>query len=771
MNVLIVSTARAQPGAIFSMADSSVAEVATPAKSRADHRRLRAVALACGCLVWGTAAVQAQTPATEAAEAVVNTTALSASAATPTADVSVHANADADMNGGAGADHRTPSPASTNESTLHEIEIRSTSWSLEQSTLASPVQVLEGEALDARRSATLGETLGHELGVQATHFGAGTSRPVIRGMDGPRVQVFSSGSAVQDASSVSPDHAVMADPMLAEQIEVLRGPSALVYGGAVGGVVNVLDGKIPTAVPENGLQGSAQARYSTADQGKSGAFALTGGQGPLVVHVEGMGRNAQDYRVGSGWDGGSRVAGSFSKGETGSLGLSWVGTEGYLGLAYTRQTARYGLPGHEHADCHTHGDHLHCHDDHNHDHGHDHGDAADIPTVDMRSNRWDLRGAWRNPVAGIAAVRLTASQTRYGHEELDEGEVATKFRNRAHDLRLEAEHQPITLAGARGQLSGVFGVQSAQRRFSTEGEEATVQPTDTRSWGLFWLERYKIASAWGDWTLQGALRHDRQRIRALETAQEREHSGSSASLGAVWAFQPGWQASLSYTHASRVPTAEELFSDGVHLATNAYERGNSLLGRETSRAWDLGLRKTAGDTTWGVSLYRHQVDGYIYGRTLDVHDGFQLLQYSQTDARFTGLEAELRHRFSATWALRLWGDMVRAERADGTRLPRIPPARLGAELQARWQGWKGNVEWVQAARQSRVAPLASPTAGYGLLHAGISYQLRTPQGQPLELFVQGRNLTNRLAYAHTSFIKDAAPLMGRNITLGVKMDF
>lgn len=605
--------------------------------------------------------------------------------------------------------------------------------------------------------------------MQATHFGAGASRPVIRGMDGPRVQVLSSGSAVQDASSVSPDHAVMVDSMLAEQIEVLRGPSALLYGGAVGGVVNVLDGKIPTAVPENGVQGSAQARYSTADRGKTGAFALTGGQGPLVVHVEGMGRNAQDYRVGNGtaggWDGGSRVAGSFSKGETGSLGLSWVGTEGYLGLAYTRQTARYGLPGHEHVDCHAHGDHLHCHDDH--DHGHAHGDEADIPTVDMRSNRWDLRGAWRNPVAGIAAVRLTASQTRYGHEELDEGEVATKFRNRAHDLRLEAEHQPMTLPGGWGQLSGVFGVQSAQRRFSTEGEEATVQPTNTRSWGLFWLERYQL----GDWTLQGALRHDRQRIRALETGEEREHSGSSASLGAVWRFQPGWQASLSYTHANRMPTAEELFSDGVHLATNAYERGNNLLGRETSRAWDLGLRKTAGDTTWGVSLYRHQVDGYIYGRTLDVHDGFQLLEYSQADARFTGLEAELRHRFNAIWALRLWGDVVRAERADGTRLPRIPPARLGAQLQASWQGWKGNVEWVQAARQSRVAPLESSTAGYGLLHAGISYQLRTPQGQPLELFVQGRNLTNRLAYAHTSFIKDAAPLMGRNITVGVKMDF
>lgn len=726
-------------------AESMVGAGAPSTLSGPRTRRPHAITVACMMLLgsWGSAPVFAQGAASGAAQAPAET-------AAPAAQETI-------------APTGPSQAASTNESTLHEIDVRSSAWSLEQTSLASPSSVLAGDALESRRSATLGETLEQELGVQASHFGAGASRPVIRGMDGPRVQVLSNGSAVQDASSVSPDHAVMADPMLAEQIEVLRGPSALLYGGAVGGVVNVLDNKIPTAVPENGLQGSAQTRYSTADKGTVGAFGLTGGKGPLVVHVEGMGRNAQDYRVGSGWADGARVPGSFSSGETGSLGLSWVGSEGYLGLAYTRQNARYGLPGHEHVDCHPHGDHLHC-GGHGHNHGghtHSHGDGEEAPTVNMRSNRWDLRGAWRNPVAGIAAVRLNASTTRYAHDELDEGVVATEFRNRAHDLRLEVEHQP--LAG----LSGVFGLQSGQSRFSAEGEEATVQPTDTRSWGLFWLERYQL----GDWTLQGALRHDQQRVRALQSDVERKHNGSSASLGAVWRFQPGWQASLSYTHANRLPTAQELFADGPHLATNAWERGDSNLGRETSHAWDLGLRKTAGDTTWGLSLYHHQVNGYIYGRTLDVQDGFQLLQYSQADARFTGLEAEMRHRFNATWALRLWGDMVRAERNDGTRLPRIAPARVGAQLQARWQGWKGSVEWVQAARQSRVAPLETATPGYGMLHAGISYQLRTPQGQPLELFVQGRNLTNRLAYAHTSFIKDAAPLMGRNITLGVKMDF
>lgn len=651
---------------------------------------------------------------------------------------------------------------SANEYTLHEVDIRDQNSVQVDSALISPVQVLEGEELERQRSATLGETLAQQPGIQASPFGAGASRPVIRGMDGPRVKVLSGGSPVEDASNVSPDHAVMADPMLASQIEILRGPAALAYGTAVEGTVNVQDGKIPTALPEKGLEGSAQTRYSTADRGKSGAFSLTGGQGPLVVHVEGMGRSAQDYRVGSGWSGGRSVPGSYSDGETGSLGLSWVGSQGYLGVAYTRQTARYGLPGHQHADCHLHGDHLHCHDDHDHDHGgHDHGAGADIPTVSMRSNRWDLRGAWLNPVNGISAVRLNASQTRYGHEELDEGVVATQFRNRAHDVRLEVEHAPI--AG----LHGMFGVQSGQRFFSAEGEEASVQPTDTRSWGLFWLERYRV----GDWTLQGALRQDHQRIRALQSEQERTHSGGSAALEASWQFHPRWQARASYALTRRLPTAEELFANGPHLATNAYERGDSSLQRETARTWELGLRTTGGDTRWGVTAYRRQVDGYIYGRTLDVHDGFQLLQYSQADARFTGLEVELQQRVNAVWSWRLWGDMVRAELANGSPLPRIPPARLGAEIQARWQGWKGQVQWVQAASQDRVAALETRTPGYGMLHAGLSYQWRTSGGRPLELFVQGRNLTNRLAYAHTSFIKNAAPLMGRNITLGAKMEF
>lgn len=654
---------------------------------------------------------------------------------------------------------------------LPEVTISASGLQWGSSDMATPVSVLEGDELVRRRTGTLGETLDGEPGIHASPFGAGASRPVIRGMDGPRVQVLSDGAEVQDASTVSPDHAVVSEPLLARQVEVLRGPSALIHGGgAIGGVVNVLDDKIPTAIPPKGYEGSAELRLGSAAGEKTGAFQLTGGAGHLAVHAEGLARDAGDYRVGSGWEGGRKLPGSFHRSDAGSLGLSWVGDPGYLGVAYTRQTARYGLPGHNHsfAGCHTHGDHLHCgshggHDGHDHgddDHDHDHG-AEDVPVVDLRSERWDLRGELRKPFAGFAALRLRAGVTDYRHDELEDGSAATTFRNKAHDLRVELQHEP--LAGWRG----VFGVQATQRQFSAEGEEAYVQPTETRRTGLFLLEEYQ----WQQWRFAAALRHERQTVDALNTGLSNRHSGTSAALSAVWKFTPGYALSASWTQARRMPTAEELYAQGLHMATRTYERGDPNLQPETAQSIDLALRKTAGDTTFGVSVFHNRVQDYIYGRTLDALDGLQLLQYSQADASFTGLEAQVRQRLTRKLGLTLFGDLVRARLDAGGHLPRIPAARAGLRLDAHWQDWDGQVEWVQVARQDRVAAFESATPGYGMLHLGLTYSSRLAGGTPWQFYVQGRNLTGRLAYAHTSFIKSAAPLQGRSIVAGVKLSF
>ena len=589
---------------------------------------------------------------------------------------------------------------------LSEVTVSASGLQLGASDMTTPATVLEGDDLVRRREATLGETLEREPGITSSHFGAGASRPIIRGMDGPRVKVLSDGAELHDASTISPDHAVASEPLLATQIEVLRGPSALVYGGgAVGGVVNVLDGKIPTALPTKGYEGSAELRANTGAREAAGAFALTGGAGNLAVHVEGVARDAGDYRVGSGWapegEPARKVRGSFHRTDTGSLGLSWVGERGYIGAAYTRQSSQYGLPGHSHGfeGCHTHGNHLHCgsHGDHgaddHGDHAHDHDEVHGVPVVDLRSERLDVRGELRNPFANFTSLRLRAWVTDYQHDEIEDGAVATTFQNKAHDARIELQHAPI------GGFKGVLGLQTSQRKFSAEGEEAYVQPTITRKTGVFVLEEYR----WNDWRFEGALRYDRQTAQAQTSGTERSHNGTSASLGAVWKFTPGYQLGASLTRASRAPAAEELYARGLHMATSTYEKGDPQLHSETSHNIDLALRKTSGDTTFGVSVFRNRIRNYLYGRTLDALDGLQLLQYSQQDATFTGLEGQVSQRLTRNLGVTLFGDTVRARLAGGGLLPRIPASRAGVRMDASWNAWEGQVEWLQVARQTRVA--------------------------------------------------------------------
>ena len=660
---------------------------------------------------------------------------------------------------------------------LPPVTVSASGLQLGANEMTTPTAVLEGDELVRRREATLGETLGSEPGITSSHFGAGASRPIIRGMDGPRVKVLSDGAELHDASTISPDHAVASEPLLATQIEVLRGPSALVYGGgAVGGVVNVLDGKVPTAIPQKGIEGSAELRANTGAGEGAGAFSLTGGAGNLAVHVEGVARDAGDYRVGKGWapDGEPtrKVPGSFNRTDTGSVGLSWVGDRGYLGAAYTRQTAKYGLPGHNHSfeGCHTHGNHLHC-GAHDEEDGHDHGaeEHGDVPVVDLRSERLDIRGELRNPFTGFSALRLRAGVTDYVHDEVEDGAIATTFKNKAYDTRIELQHEPI--AG----FKGVVGLQTSQRKFSAIGEEAYVQPTVTRKTGLFVLEEYRLNDWYGDWRFEAALRHDRQTAEALASGSaggtERSHNGTSASLGAVWKFTPGYQVGTSFTRASRAPSAEELYARGLHMATSTYERGNANLRSETSQNIDLSLKKTSGDTTFGVSVFRNRISNYIYGRTLDEVDGLQLLQYSQADATFTGIEGQVRQRVTRNMGVTLFGDTVRAKLDGGGLLPRIPATRAGVRLDANWKAWEGQVEWVQVARQNRVAAFETATPGYGMLNLGVSYRGQLSSGTPWQVYLKANNLTDRLAYAHTSFIKNAAPLMGRNITVGVKVAF
>ncbi|MFC0251349.1 TonB-dependent receptor domain-containing protein [Massilia consociata] len=666
--------------------------------------------------------------------------------------------------------------------TVPTVVVSASALGVLEDDMITPVTSLSGGALVRARESTLGETLANQPGINSSHFGAGASRPVIRGMDGPRVKILSDGSEVQDASTISPDHAVGFEPVLAERIEVLRGPSALAYGGgAVGGVVNILDRKIPTEIPAKGIEGSAEVRANSAAREKTGAFEVTGGSGNIAVHAEGVKRDAGEYRVGKGWDEGKRVHGSYKDTESGTVGLSWVGERGYLGAAYTKERTDYGVPGHGHEfeSCHPHGDHLHCgghghgghddHDDHGHGHGHEHG-AHEVPVVKLDSDRWDIRGEYRNPLPGFAKARLRASFTDYRHDELEEGAVATSFMNKSHDARFELEHVPVK--GWRG----VIGAQTTRRDFNTEGAEAYVPPTVTKRHAVFVTEEYKL----DNWRFEAGARHEWQDI-AVDSAKfgtdarNTDARGTSVAVGAVWKFQPQYSLRAGASRTHRLPTAEELYAQGVHLATSTYELGNQNLGKETSNNIDLTLRKFEGNTTFSLSAFRNHVDNYIYAHTLDNHEGFQLVEYAQRDATFVGLEGEVRHKFSKVVEGTLFGDYVRARFEHGSagesrNIPRIPAHRIGARLNADWQAWHGMVELVRVGKQDKTADFESSTGGHNMLNLGGHYTTRIG-GVPAQIYARINNLTDELAFSHTSFIKAAAPLPGRNFTAGLRLVF
>jgi len=642
---------------------------------------------------------------------------------------------------------------------LDSVVVSASGLGKQSHEMTMPVAVMEGQELVMRREATLGETLQGLPGVHSSSFGAGAARPVIRGLDGARVKVLSDGVELLDASTISPDHAVVSEPLLAERIEVLKGPATLLYGGgAIGGVVNIIDRKVPTHVPEKGYEGELELRANSVANEGAGVFGITAGSGNFAVRAEGAKRQADEYEIpGSP----NRQEGSYNDTDSFTLGASFIGERGYLGAAYTEQNNRYGLLAHEHADCHTHGRDWHC-GGHGHSHDHDEEHGA-VPYVDMQQKRWDLRGELGDPLPGFELARLRVGHSNYQHEEIEGGEVGTRFDNDATDARLELTHQP--LFGWRG----VVGAQTLRRDFEAAGEEAYVPPTLTRNHGVFLLEEYTA----GAWRYELGLRHEWQDIDA-DGQRNTDHKGTSVSAGAVWTFAPQYSLGFSLSRSQRLPTAEELYAYGPHAASRTVELGNIELDEETSHNAELTLRKFAGRTTFSFSLFRNQVDDFIFAADTghDIGGGYREIEYRQQDAVLTGAEGEVRFQATDATAFTLFGDHVRGKLRDGGGdLPRIPADRLGVRLdQSFTPALNGQLEFYRVQRQDDLADYETETGGYNMLGAGLSYAGSLKQSDYL-IYLKGNNLLDEKARQHTSFIKDDVLLPGRNLTVGVRLAF
>jgi len=631
---------------------------------------------------------------------------------------------------------------------------------------------------------SLGETLSKKPGLSSTYFGPGSSRPLIRGMGGDRVKMLQNGLELGDASGTSPDHAVSVEPRLAEQIEVVRGPATLLYGSsAVGGVVNVLDAAIARDLPTRQVSGFLEGLGGTVSDEHTGSLGLTSRFGNLVFTGSGVMRRTEDFTI-PGYatkDADHRdehevmgiMANSSLEGQSGVLGASLIGSRGYFGVSVSDQWSNYGVPGHAH----------HEEDDDDHE--------EEGVRIDLDRSRINLEGGLRFQDTGYSSsfenLTVNFAQNDYLHEEVEEGAVATTFTNRSYEGRVESDH---TLSE---RVSGSIGMSFYSRDFTVAGEEAFVPATETRNKAIFLYENVELTETLG---LQVGSRIEQQAVNTVvKSLDDRTFEAFSNSMGLKWSPSGDVSIVISGSKSAKMPNAEELFSNGPHLATGSFEIGNSKLSTENSTSFDGTLNYSASRFRTTASLYNNDFKGYIYldkdDDHDDDHDGDHELpeyHYSQADAKFQGFEFESeydlvhgdRSRGTPHLSLGFMADAVIGKlfenhdhHDDNERdsyVPRLPAYRVGGSLSYSQGLFSSDVSVRYSGRQGKVAHGEKITGAFTMVDASVTYRLFSGSVfHDISLVVN--NVTNVDARLHQSFQKEIAPLPGREVRLVYRMNF
>lgn len=651
------------------------------------------------------------------------------------------------------------------ETPPEEIVVTSTALRETALEVAQPASVLGGDALRRQIASSLGETIASELGVSATYFGPSSSRPMIRGLGGERVLMLHDGVSALDVSSLSQDHAVTVEAVLADRIEILKGPATLLFGsGAVGGVINVIDGRIPMSFATDADRRTLELRGDTAAEERTAVGRLELGSESVRVHVDAFRRKTSDVSVpGFAWSAAERaehleehteeafdrgtLESSDSETQGGALGISTGSESGFIGIAVGRYDTNYGVPAAHH--------------------GHAEGAAEEEHAlrIDMRQDRYDFKAERALSLGALERVRLRAAYNDYGHRELEGDEVGTVFEQDAIEVRGNLDHGEI--AGWRGTL----GAQYIEADFDARGTEAFVPPSVTRQLALFAFEKRDFGSV----SLELGARVENQRIDPAGLDVRYDETASSFSAGLIWRFADSYSLATNLTHSQRHPQSVELYAIGPHLAVGRFEIGHEDLEKETAHTIDVTLhRHGESGVHWALSAFRNDFDDFIYamdtGKTMNE---LPLFRYTQGDAELYGFEGEitvpLYRAGGQQLEMRLASDFVRGRLDEGGDLPQMPPLRYGVELHYERGALHFGAETYRYARQDDVGAHERETPGYILLDVDMSYRWTFGENTVL-FFLRGSNLLNEDARRHPSPLKEIAPLPGRSWHVGFRAE-
>ena len=634
---------------------------------------------------------------------------------------------------------------------------------------AVPVTVLSGDELRMKTAHSIGETLKDELGISSQSFGPGVGTPVIRGQAGPRVRVLNNGTGSNDVSSISPDHATSVEAVLAERIEVLRGPATLLYGsGAMGGVVNVIDNRIPGQLPDKLLGGALEQRFDSTSDETSTALKLEGGQGNLAYHLDGFYRHRNNLDIGGVGIDTAKVAttdpsleivdnprgylnNTGAEAISGSAGLSWVGDNGFAGASINNINNNYGIA--------------------------PDGTGEETVRIAMRQSKYDFKSELDNPFGLGKSLRTKLGYTDYEHTEIANGEPGAYYTNQSYEGRMEFEHHDL------GPLRGVVGFQAQASDFNAIEKlsgEAIVPHSDITSYGVFGVESFDIS----DVTYQLGVRVEQADIRP-DNLDTLSYTPVSASASAIWKIDQRNSLNLAVTRSSRAPQVQELLSNGFHDATRSYDRGDINLKEETAYNLDLGYRFKTDWLRAEFDLFHNWASDYIYqqrdGEFVDeggnpcIVDCVPVLTSAQADAIFKGYEAKLiipmlENRYGLL-ELTLFSDYTRGEFVNGSDVPRMPPLRYGFQLDYNLDKLSSYLRLTQADEQPYAGDFETPTDGYVLFNVGVNYQIKAYDDAKLMLFAKGNNLLNENIRNATSYLRNFAPEAGRGAEIGVRLSY
>jgi iron complex outermembrane receptor protein len=681
---------------------------------------------------------------------------------------------------------------------VHDLEPYTVSASLvprPQQELVAPARVLADEALEDAFSATLGDLLKNQPGVHATAFGAGSSRPVIRGFDGPRVRILENGLDSGDVSETSPDHAVGLEPFFIQSVEILRGPSTIGYGSsAIGGVVNINDRRIPRINREDGLSGSLFSAYDSVHDGWTGAALATVNTGDLAFTVGALTRQFEDYDI-PGYAEIAELREEYHEDnheeeheeheedehgeeepEKGSLGNSFVDTDSFslagtwfpsaatrLSIATFYMDQLYGVPGHAHA----HEDGHEEEEDHAHEEEHEemHEEDEEFVRIDLKQRRTNLEFSHQLTDGWFESLQVRASLSDYKHRELEGAELGTSFERDTWEARLEGRY---TVDAAH---PGLLGLHLTEMDFNAQGEEAFTPPSRTRDFAIFALQEWNLDSM----RLEGGIRAEHRSIDADSQSDYRAWA-TSLSAGAYVPLSDAFSLALSASRSQRHPTSTELMADGPHAATRQVEIGDPTLQEETATGVDVALRWNAGRVEAEVTAFLSRFSDYIYAEPTGLEeDGLPVFQYRSADATFHGLESSLTLHLHTDAAritdLSVMLDFVETD-LDGVagELPRIPPARVGLGFLHEQDQWRFSSSAYKVFEQNDTAINELPTDGYVLWNARLSYSW-VFENHSLQLSLAAENLLDEEIRLHTSTLKDLAPMPGRNVSVSMRLDF